>query len=109
MTAIIRGGGQSPNNVDLQIQTQFTVTNGTLLDYTTSSITASFGSTITIDGHKGTGPNPTSITWNNVVMPIGGTPFAITCSTAGTAGKLVLTNKDAPGGSDTDRITIYCK
>jgi hypothetical protein len=95
--------------VDLQIQTQFTPTNGSIIAATTGSITASVGSTITIDCYQGMGPNPTSITWNGVAEPTDGVPFTITCATAGTAGKLVVTNKGAPGGSDTDKVTVYCQ
>jgi hypothetical protein len=92
--------------VDLQIQTAFTVTNGgCVLGSTTSSVTFSVGSTVTVDWHKGTGPNPTSATWNNVSVPMD-TPLSIVCPTTGQTGKLVLTNNAASGGKDTDRITI---
>ncbi|MCK9420581.1 MAG: hypothetical protein M0R70_14510 [Nitrospirae bacterium] len=105
-TALIRGGGQSPNNVDLQIQTLFTVTNdGCVLGSTTGTVTVSVGSVVSVDCHQGKGPNATSGTWNGVAIPKD-TPLSIVCPTVGEAGKLVITNKDAAGGKDTDRVTI---
>ena len=108
MTATVRGGGQSPNNVDLQIQTLFTVINGCVIDASKNSLTVTVGSTITADGHLGTGPAATSGTWIGDPIPHD-TPLTIECPTAGTAGKLILTNKDGEGGKDTDRITIKCE
>jgi hypothetical protein len=102
----IRGGGQSPNNVDLQLQTLFTVTNdGCILDSSTSTITVSVGSVVNVDCHQGTGPAASYGTWNGVPLPQD-TPLTIVCPTVGDAGKLIITNKDAVGGSDTDRMTI---
>jgi hypothetical protein len=93
--------------VDLQIQIQFTEANsGRILASTESSITVSAGALVAVDCYKGKGPNPTSITWNGVAMPTDGRPFVIDSPTAGTEGKLVVTNKGAAGGGDTDRITI---
>ncbi len=111
-SVVIRGGGQSPNNVDLQIQTLFTATGGDcggcLIASSTSSVTFNVGSVISVDINQGKGPAPTSGTWNGASVPLD-TPLSIECSTAGTAGKLVLTNKDAVGGNDTDRITVNCQ
>jgi len=105
-SVIIRGGGQKPNGVDLQIQTKFTVTNGgCIIGSTTSSVTVSVGSVVAIDCHQGTGPDPTSGTWNGVPIPHD-TPLTIICPTVGETGKLILTNGAAPGGKDTDRMTI---
>jgi len=106
MTALIRGGGQSPNNVDLQIQTLFKVTNGCILDSSTSSITVSAGSTVEVDCHHGTGPAFTSGTWNGNPMS-NDTPTSIACPVAGETVKLIITNKDAQGGKDTDRMSIF--
>jgi len=92
--------------VDLQIQTLFTVTNdGCVLGSTTGTVTVSVGSVVSVDCHQGKGPNATSGTWNGVAIPKD-TPLSIVCPTVGEAGKLVITNKDAAGGKDTDRVTI---
>jgi hypothetical protein len=104
-TQTIRGGGQNPNGADLQIQTEFTVTNGCINGYTTKSITVSVGSTVEVNCHVGVGPDPTSGTWNKVQLPQD-TPLTIECPTVGEAGKLIITNKAAEGGKDTDRMTI---
>jgi hypothetical protein len=101
----IRGGGQKPNGADLQLQTEFTVTNGCIIDYGTKDITVSVGSTVDVNCHVGVGPDATSGTWNKVPLPID-TPLSVECPTVGEAGKLIITNKAAEGGRDTDRMVI---
>jgi hypothetical protein len=92
--------------VDLQIQTVFSVMKGCIVNSSANSITVTVGSTVTADCHHGTGPGVTSGTWNGVPIPRD-TPLSIACPTVGTAGKLVVTNTGAPGGKDTDRMTIF--
>jgi hypothetical protein len=104
-TATIRGGGGKPNGADLQLKTLFTVTNGCLIGYADRSITVSVGSTVDVNIHVGTGPAATSATWNKDPLPTD-TPLTIECPTVGEAGKLIITNKAAEGGKDTDRMVI---
>ncbi len=105
-TVTIRGGGQKPTTVDLQIQTNFTVTNDAcIVDFTASSITCTPGTIMSVNFKVGTGPHPSSATWNGVPIPMD-TLFTIECpAVTGEVGKLVLDNKDG-GGKDVDRITI---
>ncbi len=105
-TVTIRGGGQNPRTVDLQIQTAFTVTNdGCIADFTASSITCTPGTIMSVNFKAGTGPHPSSATWNGVPIPMD-TLFTIECPAAtGEVGKLLLDNKDS-GGKDADRITV---
>jgi hypothetical protein len=98
------GGGQNPNTVDKQIQTEFTVLNhtGCILSTTKSSLTVSVGTTLQYNVTAGPGPQPSSCNLAGAAVPCD--TNQITFTAAGTV-KLVLDNK-ANGGSDSDRITI---
>ncbi len=102
----IRGGGQNPKTVDLQMQETFTVANdGCIVDWAASSVTCTPGTTLLVNVKAGLGPMPTSCTWNDVPVPMN-TPYVIECpAAAGDLGMLICDNKDA-GGKDVDRITV---
>ncbi len=103
----IRGGGQKPTSVDLQIQTDFTVVNddGCIVDHTDSTVTVTGGTVLSCNFHAGTGPQPTDGTWKGGTIPTD-TNYTITCpNTSGTVGVLYLDNK-LGGGRDADRMTI---
>jgi hypothetical protein len=103
----IRGGGQKPSSVDLQIQTNFSVTNnGCIVASSTSTVTATPGTILQFDCQRGTGPAPSAGTWNGVALNPDPATHTIVCPAAtGDVGKLVLDNK-ANGGTDTDRMTV---
>ncbi len=105
-TVTIRGGGQKPSTVDLQIQTNFTVTNdGCISGSTANTVTCTPGTVMAVNVKAGQGPQPSSCTWNGV--PLGGDyGLTITCpDVGGEVGKLICDNRDA-GGKDVDRVTI---
>ncbi len=99
----IRGGGQSPSNVDLQIQTTFMVQNpdvGCITDSSASTVTVLPGTILQYNCLAGNGPLPTSGTLNGVPIDV------MTCMGLVQAGdKLIVTNK-GDSGSDTDRMSI---
>jgi len=105
-SVVIRGGGQNPGSVDLQIQTSFTVIGGgCIVGSTASSVSVTPGTVLEFNCKMGTGPHPTSGTWKGVPLTTDST-HQIVCPTAtGDVGKLILDNKSA-GGSDTDRMTV---
>jgi hypothetical protein len=104
-TVTIRGGGQKPSGADLQIETSFTVMNsGCIGASTASTLACTPGTVLQVNFRAGYGPNPTSATWQSNTIPAD-TNFTFTC-TAGNVYKLVLDNKGAVGGKDTDRITV---
>ncbi len=104
-TVTIRGGGQKPSSVDLEIRTTFTVMNdGCISGSTASTVTCTPGTIMLVDFKAGQGP-PTSCTWNGVSLG-GDYSLTITCpDVSGEVGKLICDNKDG-GGKDVDRITV---
>ncbi len=102
----IRGGGQKPSTVDLQIQTIFTVQNdGCIVDWSNSSVTVTPGTILQFDCKKGLGPQPTSGTWKGVPIPVDSDHLIVCPAASGEVGKLILDNK-LGGGKDVDRMTI---
>ena len=62
---------------------------------------------VNIDCHQGTGPWPVSGTRNGDPLDFDAASFTVVCPTiAGEAGKLILSNKGATNGRDTDRMSI---
>jgi len=102
----IRGGGQKPNTVDLQIETEcIVVGDGCIVDYTASTITVSPGTVLQCNYNAGHGPDPSSGTWQGVPIATDSIQTIECPNASGDVGKLILDNKVA-GGKDTDRITI---
>ncbi len=103
----IRGGGQKPAGVDLQIQTNFTVQgSGCIVGHTVSSITVTPGTILQADCHVGQGPQPSTGTYNGAPMPVDVGTHTIVCPAAsGLTGSIYLDNK-ANGGKDVDRMTV---
>ncbi len=107
--AKLRGGGQNPNSVDLQIQTKFAVMgDGCIVDFTDSTLTVTSGTKLLADFKAGRGPNPTSGTWKGVSVPTDINQIIECPDAAGEVGQLILDNKDG-GGKDADRITIMVR
>jgi hypothetical protein len=102
----IRGGGQKPTSVDLQIQTNFTVVNdGCIVGSTTSTVTCSPGTSLLVNVKAGRGPTPTSCTWKGAPISTD-MQFVVACpAVSGDIGKLICDNK-LGGGKDSDRMTI---
>jgi len=105
-SVIIRGGGQKPGTVDMQIQTEFTVVNGgCIVDSTNSTVIVTPGTILRFNCQAGIGPQPTSGTWQGKPLTTDSS-HTIECPGAtGEVGKLILDNKFA-GGRDADRMTI---
>jgi hypothetical protein len=102
----LRGGGQNPNSIDLQIQSRFTVANdGCIINSTDSTITVTPGTVLIFDGKAGVGPQPTSVTWEGANIPAESNHIIECPAVPGEVGQLVLDNKDG-GGKDVDRIII---
>jgi len=103
---IIRGGGQKPGTVDMQIQTQFTVVgDGCIVGSTASTITVTPGTVLEFNCKAGIGPDPTAGTWLGVPLTTDSNHTIVCPSATGDVGKLILDNK-AAGGRDADRMTI---
>ncbi len=102
-TVTIRGGGQKPTTVDLEIQTQFTVMNdGCIVGSTVSSVTVTPGTALLVNVNAGIGPPP-YCTWNGIPLEW---DYRITApDVGGDVGKLICDNK-ANGGKDVDRMTV---
>jgi hypothetical protein len=105
-SATIRGGGQRPNSVDLQIQTNFTVVNGGCISgYTESTVTCTPGTNLLVNVKAGKGPMPTSCTWKGAPISTD-MQFVVACpAVSGDVGKLICDNK-LGGGKDSDKMTI---
>jgi len=102
----IRGGGQKPGTVDMQIQTEFTVVNGgCIVDSTNSTVTVTPGTILQFNCKAGIGPHPTSGTWKGNALTTGSSQTIECPEATGEVGKLILDNKLA-GGKDSDRMTI---
>jgi len=102
----IRGGGQKPGTVDLQIQTEFTVVNGgCIVDSSASTVTVTPGTILQFNCKAGIGPEPTSGTWQGNPLTTDSSHLIVCPSSTGEAGKLILDNK-AAGGKDADRMTV---
>jgi len=102
----IRGGGQKPGTVDMQIQTEFTVVNGgCIVDSTNSTVTVTSGTILQFNCKAGIGPHPTSGTWKGNALTTGSSQTIECPEATGEVGKLILDNKLA-GGKDSDRMTI---
>jgi lysozyme family protein len=102
----IRGGGQKPTSVDLQIQTNFTVKNDGCVGATTvSGVSCTPGTILLVNVKAGNGPMPTSCTWQGAPISTD-KQSTISCPAAlGELGKLICDNK-LNGGKDVDRMTI---
>jgi hypothetical protein len=104
----IRGGGQRPTTVDLQIQTQFTVLNdGCITASAANSLTVVNGTVLAFNCKVGDGPEPSSGTLDGVPLDTDALQVIICDETVTGDGthKLVLENK-GNGGKDTDRMSI---
>ena len=105
-SVIIRGGGQKPSTVDMQIQTEFTVVgDGCIVASTDSTITVAPGTVLQFNCKAGLGPDPTNGTWQGVPLTTDTTHTIVCPTTSGDVGKLILDNK-ANNGKDSDRMTI---
>ncbi|MCK9420524.1 MAG: hypothetical protein M0R70_14225 [Nitrospirae bacterium] len=105
-SVIIRGGGQKPGTVDLQIQTEFTVVgDGCIVDSTPSTVTVSAGTILQFNCKAGIGPHPTAGTWQGAAFTTDSSHTIVCPAASGDVGKLIIDNK-AAGGKDADRMTV---
>jgi hypothetical protein len=82
--------------------------DGCIVNNTASTVTVTPGTQLVINVMAGSGPQPTSCTWNGVPIPMGPPYFmwnAQGLAVSGDTGKLICDNKDG-GGKDVDRITV---
>jgi hypothetical protein len=101
-TATVPGTGQS-GNVELQIQTKFSVTNGGCITASSAStVTVTSGSNLNVDFSVGTGPAPTKAALDGATIS---TTSVLTVTNVTSSHTLYLDNAKKKG-TDVDAIAI---